>query len=172
MTCSQPPPSNAVPSPSKERLEELCVSAVISSNVSFKFLDNPFFRKLFNKIPYNFSLPGRITASTTILDRMYERIVADRNKKIAASPAVSLIIDGWTNVRSAGVVNTIVCLPQPLFFSSEESHDNTHNAAFFEGVFRRAADACPSVITGLVTDNANVMLAVADLIRYVHLMMC
>ena len=168
-------PFKKVKRSSAEEQEEMFVSALITGNVAFSFADNKHLDAFFSKLGVPFRPPSRFVITSRILPSMFAEANIEKNRLLDESPALTLVLDAWTNVRSNGVVNMMICTPEPVFLKSLETEDRHHNADFFTEVISNIIDTKESIkskLVAIITDNAPVMVRARMAVQneYPHLL--
>lgn len=107
----------------KQEVEDLLAKAIFSGNIAFEWIENPYLVKTFEKLGVTFNLPNRKQLSTTILERVFTECDNFTASKLENADYVSIVIDGWQNIRGLGVINIIICTPEPIFYKSFETAD-------------------------------------------------
>lgn len=155
-----------------EKLDSAFAKAVYSSNSPLSLTDNPFWQQFFKQLRPSYKLPSRHELSTTLLDKEYEEVSQFVNEEIRKADFVTVITDGWSNVRNEGIVSYIVTTPTPIFYKSIETMENRHTALYIsEELVKVINEIGAEKVTALVTDNANNMKAAWQIIQtqYAHI---
>ena len=48
--------------------------------------------------------------------------------EIETGYGLSLVIDGWTNIRNESILDIIICTPKPIFYKSIPTGITSHSA--------------------------------------------
>ncbi|KAG7153575.1 hypothetical protein Hamer_G028927, partial [Homarus americanus] len=59
-----------------------------------------------------------VTMSNSLLERVYEETVTTAKEQVTAASSVAILCDGWTNIRNEGIINFVITVPRPIFWSS------------------------------------------------------
>lgn len=137
---------------------------------SFRTIEAQSFRDMVIKLRP--SMTDRVKSASTLrgpmLDKVYGIVKKETVDKIAESKSFIVISDGWTNVNKQHIINFIVQIPskKPFFYKSVNTSHMTLNAETMkELIVDVAKEIGIEKWVGLLTDNANVMQATADLIE-------
>lgn len=71
---------------------------------------------------------------------------------------VGLQCDGWSNVKTDGIVNFVVTTPKPVFYKSTPTATNSESGQYIADQLSRIIDEIgASKVLALCTDNASAM---------------
>lgn len=150
---------------------ELALSRMIfGCNLPFSIVSHPLFIDFIGSVSpaYSHHLPSRHLLAEGLLDREYERAIAIRNELISSAFCVSIVSDGWTNIRRDPVLN-IVVVPDddaPVFWTAKFTKSDSHTAEAISDFF---ADTITEIGSGkvvsIITDNAANMLAAQSIMN-------
>ncbi|KAI5613877.1 zinc finger BED domain-containing protein 1-like [Silurus asotus] len=116
---------------------------------------NVYWKRFLNFLCPAYTPPTRHALSTHLLDREFHRVQAKVKQTIDQADCISIISDGWSNVRGQGIINYIVTTPQPVFYKSTDSKDNRHTGRYIADELKAVInDLGPQKVFALVTDNA------------------
>lgn len=83
----------------------------------------------------------------------------------AAAKSLTIISDGWSNIRRDAIVNIVVATPKPLLFKVIETTTERHTAEYFAKVLGEVIEQLgPHKVFGIITDNAANMKAAWELL--------
>lgn len=146
------------------------------TGISFRLADSEAFKDvvkslnpaLLNSIPSSRSLAGNL------LDKQHDACMQLMNETLATKQNLTLISDGWTNVRHDHIVNFCIKAPgeQPFFYSSIDTSGITQNATAVGGsIIEVIEEIGAEKFSCLITDNAAVMRATWEIIeeKYPHI---
>ncbi|CAG8672940.1 6459_t:CDS:2, partial [Ambispora gerdemannii] len=86
----------------------------------------------------------------------YEKKRNNLNEMLENANNITLISDGWSNIRGESVLNFILCLPQPIFYDAHYTGAESHTAEFIYGKLKSVIeDIEPSKFAVIITDNAT-----------------
>jgi hypothetical protein len=118
--------SKISPSNHKE-LELLWTKSMITGNVSFNWTRNIHLQKFFEKLGSGFILPARRDVSTTLLKQLDEESQDKIAECIKKEKYLSIVPDGWQNVRGLSVINVMLANPtKQIFYKSIETGNQPH----------------------------------------------
>lgn len=116
---------------------------------------NVYWKRFLNALRPAYTPPTRHALSTHLLDTEFNRVQAKVKQTIDKADCISVISDGWSNVRGQGIINYIVTTPQPVFYKSTDTKDNRHTGLYTADELKAViSDLGPEKVFGLVTDNA------------------
>ena len=122
-------------------LERGLARAVFSQGWSLNCVNNNEFRDFLTQMRPSFKIPSRYCLSNQLLDKEYTnvskpntrqydvqylrirkffflKIMEINEQEIRSSYGLTIIIDGWTNIRNEAIIDVILCTPKPIFFKS------------------------------------------------------
>lgn len=152
--------------------KELLAKAIISGNVAFNFTENRYLRGLFESFGLGIVLPTRKELSGSILSKLHMQCKQKIADMIEESSHVTVITDGWQNVRSMGVLNFILATPRPIFCKSMEIGGRRCTGKLVAGEIFRIIDTMDAKkISSVLTDNGRNMTAAQDVVtlKYPHI---
>lgn len=145
----------------QSELTEYFCNAVYSSNCALSMFESEHWKKFFDLCRPTFKVPSRKQMSTTHLDMFYEKIKAEVKSQIDSETMVSIMSDGWSNIRNEGIINYMVHTSKgDLFYDfslpKAQKHTGTYIASELSRIIEEIGE---SKITAVVTDNAANMRA-------------
>lgn len=103
----------------------------------------------------SFVLPSLHQLKSTFLDQEYDEVKKLMDHAIDEANGVTIVIDGWSNVRRDDIVNIILCTPKPYFYSSINTQDNQKTAVYLKSLVDPIlAKYGPGKLNAIVSDNA------------------
>lgn len=82
-----------------------------------------------------------------------------RDEAIEEAKGVSIVIDGWSNVRKDDIINIVLCTPKPFFYSSINTEDKPKTAVYMKTLIDPILTKYgPSNFNAVVSDNASNMV--------------
>jgi hypothetical protein len=132
---------------------------MITGNIAIRFLENPYLKQFFHKIRPSFKPPSR-RQFMNLLELEYQNAKSAVDVAINYADFIALTSDGWTDVSSNRLINIIVHLPRPCFYSTIESTMEAHTG---KHICKLIAEQIESIgqhkVVALITDNAPNMKA-------------
>lgn len=119
-----------------------------------------------------YNLPSSYAFSSFLLDNEYIRIKELVENKINESISLSLLSDGWTNIKGEGVINFIICTPRPVFYKSINPGTERETGQFICDKLSEIVEEIGSAKFFLiVTDNASNMRSAWEkvMVKYPHI---
>lgn len=98
----------------KEEFSQLLAKGFVTGGVPFNFISNPYFIQAFKLIGAEKALPDRKKLVGPCLTSLFDKAENILQTKIADANYITLMVDGWKNIRGFSVLNFIVALPQPF----------------------------------------------------------
>jgi hypothetical protein len=115
-----------------KELEFLWAKAMIAGNVSFNWTQNLHLRKFFDKLGSGFVLPSRKEMSTSLLKKLDEESREKIETSIQKERHLSIVPDGWQNIRGLSVINVMLANPNSrIFYKSIETGNNQSSDYYF-----------------------------------------
>ena len=146
-------------------LNELAMKFVISANLPFRVIDNPFLKRLIDYASHNRS-NCRLHSSTTMRYQYFNNFVSSIKSKniqqLKADSNITIAMDGWTDCTGNSIY-AIIALSPPIEYilSIEDLSSVQHNAQNLKqhltSVLFENNCIDPSSLVALVTDSPNVM---------------
>lgn len=98
-----------------EVLRNKYADAVYGTAVSFNAISNPMWKEVYNRLRPKFEVPTREELSKDLLKESYERVSKLAVAYVEKSDYISIVIDGWSNVRKDAIINVVAMTPEPIF---------------------------------------------------------
>src|SRR6218665_508589 len=118
-------------------LQEELAKAVYSSGAPLAMVSSPYWKKFIEKLRPSFKLPTRHKISGKLLDKVYDEMQSDVMNKISESESLSIISDGWSNIRNESVINIIVATPEPVFYKTVQPGENHSTRKYIAHTFNK-----------------------------------
>ena len=107
-------------------LQESMAKEMYASGAPLNMVENPYWKDFFCRAHPSFILPSRHAVSNPLLDKVSH----DIESKLNDSNSLTIISDGWSNIRNESIINFIVAVPEPFFYKSIEPGENRHTAEY------------------------------------------
>lgn len=160
----------------KAEIDDALAMLCFRTGVPFRFLDSAVFRRFVELLnpQYAKEMPKSRTVSGVLLDKQYDKSQAKLHDVLTNSKNLTLISDGWTNVRSDHIVNFLVKAPgQPsVFYKSINTSGIIQDTdAVSEAICEVLEEIGAANFVSFVSDNAPVLKAAHKQIerRYPHI---
>lgn len=127
---------------SQRNVGECFARAMYATGSPLMLTANVYWKRFLNVLRPAYTPPTRHALSTHLLDTEFNRVQAKDKQTIDKADCISVISDGWSNVRGQGIINYIVTTPQPVFYKSTDTKDNRHTGLYI-------ADELKTVISDL-----------------------
>ena len=156
----------------KSKIDLMCAQMIFELNLPFKVVESDVFRDYSATLNSAYRPPSAKTLSTTLLDRVYN----ERNKELEAFLAgaenLTIVSDGWSNIRRDHIVNYVIVRQKPNFTSTSYFYRSTctnGTQQTAKNVFLDLKKVIEEIgdkkICAVVTDNCSVMQKVWELIE-------
>ena len=137
---------------------------LVANKIPPNVLSHPSTLEFFQLMDYRFSVPNRVTFTTSLLPGLVARVVADLREKLSHSRALSITLDMWTCHRHSFLVVTGHFISQVCVLDSAclgllhfpESHTAGHIRERFDAILRQVLpnEADWGKISAITTDTA------------------
>ena len=140
------------------------------TGISFRLVDSDAFKDFVKALNPRYAevIPSAKTLAGRLLDEQFAKSSVHLNETLANSEGLTLITDGWTNVRGDHIVNFCVKAPgqKPLFLKSIDTSGVPQTAqAVAEAISTVIVELGAQKFSSIITDNAPVMKASWKLIE-------
>lgn len=119
----------------KKKLDELLGRALIVTSVSFNAMAHESWLNFFSEIRPAYLVPTPYFLFGPLLDNEYSDVMRSVKIKLDNADSVTIMADGWTNVRGEGLMNFIVATPEPIFLKSVEPKENQETGEYIAKEF-------------------------------------
>lgn len=157
------------------RIDEALAKFFFGCNIPFTVVESIHFKNFVSILNPTYKLPTRKTLSTSILDKLHTKMIANRKESLKSTESV-LLIDGWKNA-SANTKNVVCVLhnaskKQQVFLESYDFSGLKETATALEKVVNEATelamDLYGTTIYAIVSDNVSSMIAMGKSIDLWH----
>ncbi|XP_011872581.1 PREDICTED: uncharacterized protein LOC105564652, partial [Vollenhovia emeryi] len=153
------------------------VTGVPFHGVSFSIFENPYWKFAMSLMRSSYEPPSAYQISNLLLNSEYDQVMQSIKSKIKAAPCLSIVTDGWTNIRGENLINFMISTPEPIFLKSVAPGKERETAKFLSGeIFKIIDDLVKDDVDVksiflIVTDNAANMRAAWHLVneKYPHI---
>ncbi|KAF4145216.1 hypothetical protein GN958_ATG05570 [Phytophthora infestans] len=149
----------------RDALDRSFARAMHESGAEFGMFDHTAWKNFFDLLHLPWSPPSSSELSTTLLSSCYNDVMLDVARALRESPAVTLGVDGATNVLSRSLSNVIAHDPRPWFveylradLKKESEPEVTKKVE--ESITRMHTYLDRPVVFAFVSDSCNLMRAV------------
>lgn len=153
-------------------LQLLWAECAYTYALSFHAMTGPKWTYFFSKIRPGFKLPTRDQVANELLDKSFERVTKLAEEHIDKCDYISLVIDGWTNVRKDAIINIVAMTPKAVFLKSIDTKGATKDADYMlEVIEELITERNVRKINALISDNEPKMECLARCIqaKYSHI---
>lgn len=142
----------------KQQLDRMLARAIYSKFVPFDFIHNPHFVEFVRMLRNTYTLPTMHELRGKHLDQLFSNAQMRTEDAIKAAKHVTLVCDGWSNVRRDAIVGFVVCTPSPAFLYSVDTGTEKHDGEYIAKLMGDAIEKIgPAKVLFVVTDNASAM---------------
>lgn len=140
------------------------------TGISLRLVNSEAFKDLIRSLnpAYEQSIPSPQSLSGSLLDKQYTIYSQQLNQLLESTVNLTLVSDGWTNVRGDHIVNFCVKASghKPFFYKSIDTTGISQNApAIASSILKVIDELGAHKFSSVVTDNAPVMKAAWKLIE-------
>lgn len=130
------------------------------------FSENPLWNDAFNILRPSYKPPNLHSLRKPLLEAEYSRVMELAKEKVQHAQCLTVISDGWTNIRGDGIVNFILATPSPVFHKAIEPGENRETGEFIgEELLKVIYDVGNANVLLIVTDNAKNMQSAWNIVR-------
>ena len=161
-----------------EEATKYLVKAICTARIPFAFVENIYFKRFVKILNPCYKLPSRKQVAGPLLEKEYKESKEFIDGIIKITDYITLIIDGWSNVKHLPVLNIVACAlsytPEPILLDSIMTADQSHTAEYMAGLLKKEIENIGSKkVVAVETDNAKAMLSITDVYlinEYPHLL--
>ncbi|KAG5684480.1 hypothetical protein PVAND_013712 [Polypedilum vanderplanki] len=146
------------------------------TGISLRLIESDAFKQFIKSLNPSYAaiMPSAKNLSGPLLDQQYNKCLTSMNEILSSHTNLTLMSDGWTNIRGDHVVNFCVKAPgeKPFFYTSINTTGIIQNAPSVAAAIIEIIEAIGSEkICSFVSDNAPVMRAAWKIIeeKYPHI---
>lgn len=164
-------PQNSITPNQKREIDLSFARAIYATGTPLNILESSLWQKAINALNPAYSVPTRYMISNSLLNAEYERVQKETSDIINQAEALTIVMDGWTDINGKGTVNFIITTPKPFFYKCVYPGTNRETATYLFTQLKTIIDEIgPSKFVALVTDNTNSMKATWRMIEteYMH----
>jgi hypothetical protein len=150
----------------QDKIHEALARAVYASCLPMSLFENRYWKEALSMLRPSYKPPSAYMMGTSLLDDEYGRVMGNVRQLMEQATCLTLLSDGWTNIRGAGVINFIIATPKPVFFKAITRQAEKETAAYIASKF---VDVIEEVgkerFLLIVTDNAANMKAAWGIVQ-------
>ena len=169
-------PRTLVLSQLKQRIDVCWARAHYYGNWSFRMLDcNPYALEAMTLMLPGYRPPERRRIGNELLEAEYKLAMMESSQMLEGAIYVSIVTDGWSNIRYEGMSNIVVTTPIPFLYKVvDDSLQRKTGEYLSAAVLDAISHLGPTKIAGVVTDNASNMKKMWQCIqlRYPQVVCC
>ncbi|KAK3915048.1 hypothetical protein KUF71_024325 [Frankliniella fusca] len=153
----------------KQKLDGLFSKALLSKGLPFNVFEGEHMEAAFKALRPANKLPSRKSFAGPLLNQEYNSIMNLVNVQISKARCLTVELNGWNNNRNEGIINFVVCTPQPFFYKAIEPGTQRENSdSLSEHILCVLGAVNAHKVLLLVTDNASAMKRAWTLVQKVH----
>ncbi|XP_043471438.1 uncharacterized protein LOC122504404 [Leptopilina heterotoma] len=84
--------------------------------------------------------PSRHKLSEPLLKTEFRIVQQDVFTKVAEASVVGIQCDGWSNRRNESIINVIVTTPEPVFYETYDTKDDSHTGEYMTDLILQVVD--------------------------------
>lgn len=154
----------------REEIDMKIANFFFRTGISLRLVDSNAFKEMIHSLnpSYAESMTSAKSLSGSLLDKQYITYSQQLNQILENTGNLTLVSDGWTNIRGDHIVNFCVKASgqKPFFYSSIDTSGIVQDSsAIAEAIIKVIEELGPQKFSCVVTDNANVMKAAWKLIE-------
>ena len=142
-------------------MNALLARAIYASGAPFSILENKHWLAFFKVLCSAYVVPSTYLASEPLLVSEYHQTRFAALAQVAEVNAVTVMCDGWSNIRHEPIINFTSSVPQSVFWKSThtelESHTGEYIAEKVSQVIQEVKQECNKMTVAVVSDNASNM---------------
>ncbi len=163
---------DVLPQEENENLKNFFARFIYANRLPFRIVENEHLLKFFKAMRPSFKVLSRHDLSKPLLDAEYDEVKKSTFEVLTSSDCLTIVIDGWSNVRRNSIINIVICTPKPYFFKSIDSKEGRHTAFYLSKIVEDIIISLGSEkIIGIISDNARNMKSKGKIIiqKYGHI---
>ena len=154
----------------KSEIDSKLANFFFRTGISLRLVESHAFKDLVNSLnpAYAASMPCAKTLSGSLLDQQFEKCSSRLEEIMSTSENLTLVSDGWTNVRGDHIVNFCIKAPnqKPFFYDSVNTSGVRQNSQAVASEIVNVIEQLGSEkFSSVITDNAPVMKAAWKIIE-------
>lgn len=156
----------------QKNIDVLLARSIYASSSPLNLVENVYWKEFFKKIRPAYCPPSTYIISNRLLDDEYKRVKECTDNNILSAKVLSVMCDGWTNLRNESIVNFVVTTSNPVFFKSISTGTDRHTGEkMAEEIISVIEEIGQTKVFGIVTDNAKNMKKAWHLVneKYPHI---
>lgn len=150
-----------------QRIDAELARCVYEEGFPLSIVDKPAFKRFLRAVRPAYNPPARRQLSEQLLEEAYQRKKQEVDAALTKAPMISIVSDGWTNVRNESIINYLASVNGEVFFyKSSCSGSNRHTAEFIANGLKDVITSLgPDKVISVTTDNAANMVSAWKLLR-------
>lgn len=153
----------------QDKLETKLSKTIFNSAYPLRMVEDDNWKTFFKELRPSFKLPSRYELSHRLLDNAYTETNKFVESKLAEAQNLSIMCDGWTNIRNEGIINFIVTTPEPVFVKCVETATNKHTSQYIKELLEDVLKTYnPQKFVCIITDNASNMRKAAKELEEIY----
>jgi hypothetical protein len=113
--------------------------------------------------------PERRRIGGELLNAEYEQAMSKSSMLVESATYVSIVSDGWSNIRYEGLTNIVITTPVPFLYKVvDDSLNKKTGEHLSKAILEAIANLGAKKIAGIVTDNAANMKLMWKFIQQPH----
>ena len=104
--------------------------AIYASGAPFSIVENKHWLAFFKALSPAYVVPSRYLVSEPLLVSEYHQTRLAALAKVAEVDAVTVMCDGWSNIRHEPIINFTLSVPQSVFWKSTHTELESHTGKY------------------------------------------
>ena len=159
---------DTVNSDHKEKLDEAIAKFYYRTAIPFNTADCKEWKDVWLLARPAYEPPSSKRLRTTLLTKAFNKMQCNVNEIIQDATSVSVVSDGWSNLRNEHLVNFILIIPnhKPLFYGFIDCDGQSQTSLqIANDLIKVIEEIGAAKINSVVTDNANTMQGAWNIIE-------
>lgn len=153
---SQPQAGSSQPVNEKQSLIDIALArAIYGTNCSFDMTENRAWLQAFSSLSPDYKPPSAHQIHTELLDAEYLRVKSEINQSITDATSLTLLTDGFLQIKGKQVINFILTTPEPLFIKMTQTDGNETLKKLCSEITSVITEVGAHKVIAVVTDVQN-----------------
>lgn len=151
----------------QDRADEAFARAIYAAGLPLSiFSENPLWNVALNILRPVYKPPTTHSLRKPLLEAEYNRVMNLAKEKIQNAQCLTVILDGWTNIRGDGVVNFLLATPSIVFHKAIVPGENRETGQYIgQELLKVIFEVGSANVYLIVTDNASNMQAAWNIVK-------
>ncbi|KAI1286303.1 Zinc finger BED domain-containing protein 4 [Halotydeus destructor] len=138
---------------------------VVGANLSFNQALHPLAIEFYKALNKNFEPPTRRSLASPLLQQLREKCDIELAAAIEAAEMVSIIVDGWTNIRGDKLLHIMIRTPEPYVYQSIDTAHSPQTSEYIKLILEQIISGIKLKLVSIISDSAaNQQKAINDIL--------